>query len=135
MIEMFANIDVDNLERGVEFYTRALGLTVGRRLEAFAAIELVGAGSRIYLLAKPAGTAPSAGSQTRLDYQRHWTPVHLDFVVEDLDAAIQRAQAAGATLETTTETQVWGRIALMADPFGHGFCLLQFAGRGYDEVA
>jgi len=22
----------------------------------------------------------------------------------------------------------------MSDPFGHGFCLLQFVGKGYDEV-
>jgi hypothetical protein len=22
----------------------------------------------------------------------------------------------------------------MADPFGHGFCFLQFTGRGYDEI-
>jgi predicted enzyme related to lactoylglutathione lyase len=107
---------------------------VGRRLEAFAAVELVGACSRIYVLARAAGTAPSAEAQTRRHYQRHWTPVHLDFVVEDLDAAVQRAQAAGATLETKTETQEWGRVALMADPFGHGFCLLQFTGRGYDEI-
>ena len=135
MSELFANIDVDDLERAVEFYTRALGLKVGRRFEAFAGVELVGASSRIYLLAKAAGTAPSAGSETRRNYQRHWTPVHLDFVVHDLDAAVQRAQAAGATLETKTENQVWGRLALMADPFGHGFCLLQFLGRGYDEIA
>lgn len=26
-------------------------------------------------------------------------------------------------------------IALLADPFGHGFGLVQFLGRGYDEVA
>ena len=24
--------------------------------------------------------------------------------------------------------------ALTADPFGHGFCLVQFTGRGYDEL-
>jgi len=30
----------------------------------------------------------------------------------------------------------WPRhIALMADPFGHGFCLIEFRGRGYDEIA
>jgi hypothetical protein len=23
----------------------------------------------------------------------------------------------------------------MADPFGHGFCLIEFRGRGYDEIA
>src|SRR5258708_22626997 len=39
--------------------------------------------------------AASAGSQARRNYGRHWTPVHLDFVVEDLDAAVQRAHAQG----------------------------------------
>ena len=29
----------------------------------------------------------------------------------------------------------WGKLALMADPFGHGFCLVQFLNRGYDEIA
>jgi len=30
----------------------------------------------------------------------------------------------------------WERLlALMADPFGHGFCFVQFLGRGYDEIA
>jgi hypothetical protein len=24
---------------------------------------------------------------------------------------------------------------LMVDPFGHGFCLVQFLGRGYEEIA
>ena len=27
------------------------------------------------------------------------------------------------------------RIALLADPFGHGFCLIQFSEQGYDAVA
>jgi hypothetical protein len=29
----------------------------------------------------------------------------------------------------------YGRLALLADPFGNGFCLLEFSGRGYDEIA
>lgn len=73
-------------------------------------------------------------AQTR-DYRRHWTPVHLDFVVPDLAAALARARDAGATLEGEPRTANWGRIATLADPFGHGFCLLEFRGRGYDEIA
>jgi predicted enzyme related to lactoylglutathione lyase len=95
MIEMLANIDVDNLEHAVDFYSRALGLEVGRRLEAFGAVEMVGASSKIYLLAKAPGTASSAGSPAQRNYQRHWTPIHLDFVVDDLDAAIRRAGRRG----------------------------------------
>jgi predicted enzyme related to lactoylglutathione lyase len=61
--------------------------------------------------------------------------VHLDFVVDDLEEALARAAKAGATIETEAQTHPWGTIALLADPFGNGFCLLQFAGRGYDEIA
>jgi predicted enzyme related to lactoylglutathione lyase len=28
----------------------------------------------------------------------------------------------------------WGRLALMSDPFGNGFCLLQLQGAGYDAL-
>ena len=28
----------------------------------------------------------------------------------------------------------WGKIAGVADPFGHGICLIQLLGAGYDEV-
>jgi hypothetical protein len=28
-----------------------------------------------------------------------------------------------------------GRLAQIADPFGHGICFVQFLGRGYDEIA
>jgi predicted enzyme related to lactoylglutathione lyase len=68
-------------------------------------------------------------------YARHWTPVHLDFVVADLDAAVGTAVSAGATVEGEPATHAWGRIAHLADPFGHGLCLIAFLGRGYDEIA
>ena len=61
--------------------------------------------------------------------------MHLDFVVEDLGKALARAREAGATVESEVQTHAWGRLALLADPFGNGFCLLQFTGRGYDEIA
>ena len=36
---------------------------------------------------------------------------------------------AGATLEAPARDAPYGRIAMLADPFGHGFCLLQFSAR------
>jgi catechol 2,3-dioxygenase-like lactoylglutathione lyase family enzyme len=126
-------IDVDDLESGIAFYTRAFGLEIGRRLGDKWA-ELLGAPSPIDLLAKAAGTTASPAAPAGRDYARHWTPVHLDFEVSDLDAAVKRALSAGATLERGIEDQVWGRMANLADPFGHGFCLLEFRGRGYDEL-
>jgi predicted enzyme related to lactoylglutathione lyase len=54
--------------------------------------------------------------------------------VEEIEGAVQKAIQAGARLEKPIVTHKWGRLALMADPFGHGFCFVQFLGRGYDEI-
>jgi len=132
---LLVNIDVDDLDRAVAFYAAAFGLRPGRRFGELG-VEMLGAPCAVYLLAKPAGSAPAATTpQQRRDYRRHWTPVHLDFVVPDVAAAVRRAEAAGARLEEAIRTQGWGRLAVMADPFGHGFCLLEFVGRGYDAIA
>ena len=61
--------------------------------------------------------------------------VHLGLAVPDLEIAVEGARTAGATLERPIVERKWGRMANMADPFGHGFCLLQFTGRGYEEIA
>jgi predicted enzyme related to lactoylglutathione lyase len=60
--------------------------------------------------------------------------VHLDWVVTDLEAAVRRATAAGATLDQDIQRRKWGRLATLADPFGNGLCLLELRGRGYDEM-
>lgn len=132
-MDLLVNIDVPELGPAVAFYTRALGLRVGRRFGEDA-VELLGGTSPIYLLAKPAGTTPAPAARPR-NYARHWTPVHLDFVVPDVDAAVERAVEAGAKVDEPAEDRSWGRIAILADPFGHGLCLLQFSGRGYDAIA
>ena len=132
-MDLLINIDVQELERGVAFYTRAFGFTVGRRFGSDG-VELLGGSAPIYLLVKAAGTVPAPGAGTR-DYARHWTPVHLDVVVTDLEAALQRARDAGATLEQPVQERSWGRMANLADPFGHGVCILQFSARGYDAIA
>jgi predicted enzyme related to lactoylglutathione lyase len=126
------NIDVPELAPAVDFYTGAFGLTVGRRF-GDDAVELTGWPAAVYLLKKQTGTI-GAGDQPRT-YDRHWTPVHLDVVVKDIDAGVARAVAAGARVEHAARTHSWGKIAILADPFGHGLCLIQFLGRGYDEIA
>ncbi len=133
MIELRVCIDVDDLDKGISFYTQGLGLSLGRRFGDKAA-ELLGGSAPIDILAKPAGSAATASGTALRDYRRHWTPVHLDFVVTELATAVQRAQAHGATLEQDIKEQEWGRIAILVDPFGHGVCLLEFTGRGYDEL-
>lgn len=132
--ELLVNIDVDDLARAEAFYCRAFDLTVHRRFGNEGA-ELRGTSAALFLLVKPAGSTPVPDSDQRRDYARHWSPVHLDFAVPDIDAAVARAIAAGAVLEKPVSTARWGRLAVMADPFGHGFCFVQFLNRGYDEVA
>jgi len=132
MNALLVNIDVDDLEKATRFYCDGLGLRVGRRFDGWT--ELVGSAAPIYLLPKACGSEAFAGGAKR-DYARHWTPVHLDFVVPDIGTAIERAVAAGAKLERDATSHAYGKLALLADPFGNGFCLLQFTGRGYDEIA
>ncbi len=134
MMDMLINIDVDDLDRAVAFYTAAFGLRIGRRFGA-AGTELLGGPAPIHLLAKAPGTAPTpSGGHTR-DYARHWTPIHLDLVVTNIEECVQRAVAAGARLENPVDANAWRKMAVMADPFGHGFCVIELLGRGYDAVA
>ena len=132
-MDVLINIDVGALAPAIAFYEKALGLRVGRRF-AFG-VELSGASSPIYLLVKEEGTQATRMSADLRRYRRHWTPVHLDVVVEDVGEAVGRALEAGATLEEEIRAHEWGLIATMADPFGHGLCFIQFSGRGYDEIA
>ena len=130
--DLLVNIDVPDLGRAVAFYSEAFGLTVTRRFGVESA-ELSGWPVRLYLLQKVEGSTGARESRRR--YDRHWTPVHLDVVVDNLEAALSRALAAGARAETKIRTEAWGKIVVLADPFGHGLCLIEFLGRGYDEVA
>lgn len=133
-ISLLINLDVPDLPRAETFYCEAFGFTVGRRFGA-GVVELIGASAPLYLLAKDEGSHDRLAPDAVRHFARHWTPLHLDLVVDDLDAAIARAVAAGAVAEGGIREAVWGRIAQFADPFGHGFCLLQFLNRGYDEIA
>jgi len=133
-VELLINIDVDNLDRAIEFYQRACGLRLNRRLFGNTVAEMLGAAAPIVLLAKSPGSQASSNSRQVRDYQRHWTPVHLDFVVDDLDVALESAAAAGAIIESMPQSFTWGRLALLSDPFGNGFCFLQWSAGGYDAV-
>ena len=126
------NIDVPDLADAQRFYIAAFGLEPGRRF-GDDAVELLGAEAPIYLLHKPEGSITAADAVRR--YARHWSPLHCDVVVDDLDVALARAVAAGALQEGATRDTSWGRIVQLADPFGHGWCLIQFSAAGYDAIA
>jgi predicted enzyme related to lactoylglutathione lyase len=132
-LRFLVNLDVDDLEKAVGFYGAAFGLSVGRRFGPHS-VEMLGGTAPIYLLLNKPGSRATASGDLR-KYERHWTPVHLDFVVEDIEAAVEKAVRAGARLEKPAVTNAWGKLAVLADPFGHGFCFIEFLGRGYDEIA
>src|SRR4051794_40395654 len=91
-------VDVPDLERAIAFYTVAFQLRAGRRLDRYW-VELLGAACPIDLLASDFERPAVPDREIRRDFARHWTPVHLDFMVADLEASLARAVGCGAVLE------------------------------------
>lgn len=129
-MKMLVNIDVPELEPAIAFYTAALELKLNRTMDGDVA-ELTGASSTIYLLLNPAGSIPADTLSTAREYSRHWTPVHIDFIVDDIAEASKRAMDAGARRESECIEWNGSKCVTFADPFGHGFCLIEFSGETY----
>ena len=129
-MKLIVNIDVPELSGAIQFYTAALGLQHTRTLDDDTA-ELTGRDATIYLLKKPAGAKAAKGSGDKRHYGRHWTPVHMDFVVDDVLAAADRAVAAGAERESELIEWRGSKCITLSDPYGHGFCVIEFEGEGY----
>lgn len=133
MTELLINIDVPDIEKAISFYTTALPFRLGRRFD-FECVELLGLSSPVYLLKKDAGTIPFPGGRVVRTYYRHWSPLHMDFVVDNIGEARKKLLEAGAVEEVPLKQEKYGLIAMFRDPFGHGLCLIQFTGRGYDAL-
>ena len=132
---LLINVDVPDTEAGIRFYTSGLGFKLQRTLFNRSVAELTLGTSKIYLIEHPPGTEAIPGLRRARTYERHWTPVHLDLIVEDVDRAVAQAIAAGAARSGEQTSYSWGKLAPLSDPFGHGFCLLQFSDMGYGAVA
>jgi predicted enzyme related to lactoylglutathione lyase len=123
MTTISVSIDVPDLEQGVGFYSGAFGFA--KVAEPYPGVIVLSAEDMtLCLLEKPAGSKPSPNTTDIRGYHRHWTPVHLDFHVDDFIAAIDRAVAAGAVVEQRFDSS-HGAAAFCSDPFGNGFCLIQ----------
>ena len=134
MPEVHVYIEIDDLERGIEFYVDGLGLSLKRRLtERW--VELAGAQMPIHLLARPEPEFETGEHVLHKEFSRHWTPVHLDFVVSDLEAAVERAVRAGATLERRVDHPGFWQMAALADPFGNGFDLITDPEAAYERLS
>jgi predicted enzyme related to lactoylglutathione lyase len=129
-MRMIVNIDVPALAPAIDFYTAALNLELSRLLDDDVA-ELTGGSSMVYLLANPAGSRPVPSMGDERAYARHWTPVHIDFVVDDVREAAERAKRAGATQERECIEWRGSKCITFSDPFGHGFCLIELEDATY----
>jgi len=116
-------IDVPQLDQGLRFYCGALGLVeVARPVATYVILQC--GGGQIGLIEKPAGTSPAQGSDDVRRYERHWTPVHIDFHVDDFDSVLVRVLNAGAKCEQKFAGGEHPPIAFCSDPFGNGFCVI-----------
>lgn len=132
---VLVNIDVADLPSAISFYRAALGLRHSRTLFESTVAEMLGAGCPIYLIERATSEQAAAKGPHPCIYERHWTPVHLDFVVADIDRAMDCAVSAGAFQETVIRSFGWGKLVTLSDPFGNGFCLIEgsedpYAGQG-----
>jgi predicted enzyme related to lactoylglutathione lyase len=124
MISVSVSVDVPNMVDGIRFYERAFGFA--KVAEPFPGVVVLKCGdAQLLLLEKAAGSQPSPNTQETRHYARHWTPVHVDFHVDDFKETLAKAIEAGAKQEQLHENAKHGSVAFCSDPFGHGFCLIE----------
>jgi catechol 2,3-dioxygenase-like lactoylglutathione lyase family enzyme len=117
------SIDVPQLDEGLRFYRDALGLEeIARPIATYVILKC--GSSQIGLIEKSLGTKPAPGADDVRRYQRHWTPVHIDFHVDDFEGFLAKALNAGARCEQKFNVPGRPPIAFCSDPFGHGFCVV-----------
>jgi predicted enzyme related to lactoylglutathione lyase len=126
MTSISIGIDVPDMDQGVRFYTEAFGFS--RLSEPYPGVVVLKAANiHIALLERRPQTRPSPNAKNDRDYSRHWTPVHLDIHVDNLETALNKALKAGAIKEQLFRNAEHGPVAFCADPFGNGFCILEKA--------
>ena len=123
MAKISVCIDVSEMKKAIQFYTKALGCELVEKKEQYT--ELVADGLTIYLAENAAGTNPLINGKAARNYERHWTPIHLDVHVSDIDKSVSMVAELGGIKEGEKSGD-WGSVAFCADPFGNGFCLMQY---------
>jgi PhnB protein len=115
---------VDGAARAIEFYKEAFGAVENYRFEMPGGVighaDLQVNGAPVYLADAPDDMEGDAANPSKLG----GTSVLLHQYVDDVDALVDRALAAGATLVREPADQFYGdRAAVVADPFGHQWSL------------
>ena len=110
-----------DLDEAGAFYCQALECTEVRRNPR--TVTLSAGGIELYLMLRPEGSMPFLAATEGRSFARHWTPVHLDFSVEDVERSTSEITRLGGVVEGR-ESGDWGSLTRCADPFGNGFCLV-----------
>jgi predicted enzyme related to lactoylglutathione lyase len=122
------SIDIPDLELGLHFYREVFGFIESAR--PFPTMAILDANNlTVCMHEKAAGTRSSTVGADVRRYERHWTPVHLDLHVRDLDAVLTKVRAEGGTVESEFRTQGPKPVAFCSDPFGNGFCVIGERGK------
>ena len=87
------SIDVPDMTKAIAFYSKALACTVVREGEKIS--QLSADNIKIYLFNKAAGTNPLIRGTSSRQYDRHWTPVHLDFIISNIEQVLPLVKENG----------------------------------------
>lgn len=117
------SIDVPNLEKGLRFYREVFGFVETAR--PFPNMAIVDANNMLVCMhEKAAGTKSSPAGDAERHYDRHWTPVHMDIHVHELDGVLEKVRSEGGAVEMEFRDQGPKPVAFCSDPFGNGFCVI-----------
>jgi PhnB protein len=113
---------VEDAAKAIEFYKDAFGAEEVVRMPGpdgkIAHAELQLGDSKLML------SDPFPQSDVRPPSERGGPTASIFFYVEDVDAAFEQAQRAGAEVVTDLEDMFWGdRFGTLSDPFGHVWSL------------
>jgi catechol 2,3-dioxygenase-like lactoylglutathione lyase family enzyme len=116
---------VDDVQDSIDFYTAHLGFALEfSAVPAFAAITL---GRLRLLLAGPESSAGQPLPDGRVPKPGGWNRIHL--ITQDIDAEVERLQAAGLTFRSEVIAGVGGSQIVLDDPSGNPVELFQPARR------
>jgi catechol 2,3-dioxygenase-like lactoylglutathione lyase family enzyme len=115
---------VDDVDSAVDFYTSHFGFSVqSNHAPAFA--DVVRGNLRL-LLSGPTSSAGRPMPDGRQPRPGGWNRIH--FVVEDIDAEVERLRGAGLSFRNDIVSGPGGRQILVDDPSGNPIELFQPAG-------
>jgi catechol 2,3-dioxygenase-like lactoylglutathione lyase family enzyme len=112
---------VDDVDRAMDFYTKHFGFEPGHN--ASPAFAEVNKGNLRLLLAGPKSSAGRPMPDGRKPEPGGWNRIH--FVVEDIDAEVERLRAAGLSFRNDIVSGPGGRQILVDDPSGNPIEIFQ----------